>query len=330
MPLPQKMAVLPEQRLSLIWPFRNSALDALGPYEVSHYGRGMNKRYILLITCMATRAIALFPLVSMSSQSFLNALTKFASIYPGLRHIRCDNGTNFRGANTLCSSLVDQFNSELVVGELAQRMIDIKFNCPVAPHTGGLFERLVRSVKRCLHFVMGQNKVDFDAFDTCLFKCSQILNSRPLNSSSNDINAMYCLSPQDFLMPYMVTQKSTFDPPLTYSSAQLRGSWCDARRLAGEFRERWTKEYLLTLQDRPKWVKIQKELYLGQLVLISEPNLPRTHWRLGRVESKLPSLDLITRRYKIKLPDGRFLERHHNVLIPLELEYETGKGDNDQ
>ena len=40
-PIPQKKAVLPEQRLSFIWPFRNSALDALGPYEVSHYGRGI-------------------------------------------------------------------------------------------------------------------------------------------------------------------------------------------------------------------------------------------------------------------------------------------------
>ena len=37
---------------------------------------------------------------------------------------------------------------------------------------------------------------------------------------------------------------------------------------------------------------------------------------------KLPSPDLITRRYRVKLPDNRECERHHNVLVPLELEDE--------
>ena len=63
------------------------------------------------------------------------------------------------------------------------------------------------------------------------------------------------------------------------------------------------------------------ELYEGQLVLISGPDTPRTHWNLGRVEGKVPANDQITRRYKIRMPNGNVLERHHNLLVPLELEY---------
>ena len=106
----------------------------------------------------------------------------------------------------------------------------------------------------------------------------------------------------------MVKTEFTFDPPVTYSSAELRGSWCDARRVAGEFKERWVEEYLVSLRDRQKWGKAQTELYEGQLVLISGPDTPRTHWNLGRVEGKVPANDQITRRYKIRMPNGNVLE----------------------
>ena len=208
-------------------------------------------------------------------------------------------------------------------------MIEMKFNCPYAPHTGGLFERLVRSVKRCLHFILTKHKLDFDAFDTALFKVSSILNSRPLTHGSNDINSMYCLSPRDFLSPYMVTNEYTYDPPITTDSAELRGSWGDMRRIVGEFKERFMEEYIVTLQNRPKWGAVKEEMYEGQLVLVAEPNMPRTHWNLGRVEEKVPSPDGITRRYKVKMTNGHVWERHHNVLVPLELEYKDEKVGNE-
>ena len=321
-PTCQKMSVLPEPRVSLIWPFRSSALDVLGPYDVTHSGRGTNKRYVLLITCPSTRAIALYPLFDMSTQSFLNALTKFQSTYPGVQQIICDQGTNFTGAANLCKELVEEFNTEVKMGELALRHIDFRFNCPYASHTGGVFERLVRNTKRALHFILSSHKITFDSFDTALFKCAFILNSRPLCPSSNDITSMQCLSPQNFLTPYMFSPEFSLDPPVTACSADLRGSWFAVRKVVDHFKDRWTTEYLTTLQNRQKWHKSQEEFYLGQLVLISGPNAPRTQWHIGRVEEKLPSLDSITRRYRIRLPDGRVLERHHNVLVPLEMEHE--------
>ena len=320
-PTAQKMAPLPESRVTIVAPFRDSALDALGPFEITHYGRGVNKRYILLITCMSTRAISLFPLVDMSTQSFLNSLTKFQSIYPGLRRIYCDNGTNFSGAANLCRKLVEEFNSDLGMGEMALRNIEFLFNCPFASHSGGVFERLVRSVKRTLHFVLGHYKTNFDSFDTALFKCSSILNSRPLSYASSDATSSQCLSPQDFLTPYLFDSSFTLDPPVTVNSADLRGSWGEVRRIADHFKDRWQSEYLVTLRNRQKWLKVQKELYIGQLVLISGPNTSRAKWPLGRVEDKLPAIDGITRRYMIRMPEGNVLERHHNLLVPLELEY---------
>ena len=226
------------------------------------------------------------------------------------------------GASNLCEELVKEFNSEVQMGELTLKNVEFRFNCPAAPHTGGVFERLIRNVKRTLHFVLESHKTSYDAFEAALARCAFVVNSRPLCPSSNDAQSSQCLSPQNFLTPYMFCPEFTFDPPVTECSADLQGSWFVLRKIVDHFKDRWLVEYLANLRTRQKWHKTQTEFYIGQLVLIAGPDLPRTHWRIGRVMEKLPFPDLITRRYRVKLPDNRECERHHNVLVPLELEDE--------
>lgn len=65
--------------------------------------------------------------------------------------------------------------------------------------------------------------------------------------------------------------------------------------MADLFWHRWTKEYLLLLQERQKWIDVKKNLNIGDIVLVVDPTSPRGSWPLGRV--------LETR------PDGRGLVR---------------------
>ena len=73
--------------------------------------------------------------------------------------------------------------------------------------------------------------------------------------------------------------------------------------------------------------QVKDTFYVGQIILLSDPVVPRTQWNLGRILEILPSSDGIPRRYKVKMIDGRILERHHNRLIPLELEDKDVKRD---
>ena len=321
-PTDQLMAVLPESRVNFIRPFRVTGLDMLGPIYVKHGGRGQAKRWILLLTCTATRAIMLFPLYDISSQAFLVAMAKFQSVYPGLEEIICDQGSNFKGGETITQFLIDQFNSELVEGELALRNVTFKFNAPGSPHMGGLFERLVRCVKRTLNFIMPHSELHYEAFDAALFRCAYILNSRPLMPCGSDMNDMVPLCSQNFLTPYMFGPSITMDPPVTTRTANLKGSWLEMRRLVNDFKIRWETEYLTVLQNRSKWKCFQIPLFDGQLVLMVESNAPRTDWNMGIVVGALPSDDGIPRRYNVRMANGKVVERHHNRLIPLELEGE--------
>ena len=138
----------------------------------------------------------------------------------------------------------------------------------------------------------------------------------------SDMNDMVPLCSQNFLTPYMFGPSITMDPPVTTRTANLKGSWLEMRRLVNDFKIRWETEYLTVLQNRSKWKCFQIPLFDGQLVLMVESNAPRTDWNMGIVVGALPSDDGIPRRYSVRMANGKVVERHHNRLIPLELEGE--------
>ena len=59
--------------------------------------------------------------------------------------------------------------------------------------------------------------------------------------------------------------------------------WRKVQYLTDVFWKRWISEYLLTLTEREKWLKDQRNVKVGDLVLILEENVPRGKWNLGRI-----------------------------------------------
>lgn len=55
-----------------------------------------------------------------------------------------------------------------------------------APCWGGFFERLVRSVKRCLKKVIGHTRLSYDDLSTLIVEIEGTLNSRPLTFMAAD------------------------------------------------------------------------------------------------------------------------------------------------
>ena len=55
-----------------------------------------------------------------------------------------------------------------------------KFNLERAPWWGGVFERMVRSMKRCLRKVLSNAKLTVDELNTVLVEVEGTLNARPL------------------------------------------------------------------------------------------------------------------------------------------------------
>ncbi len=130
-------------------PFSDVGVDYFGPLEVKR-GRSLLKRYGVLFTCLTSRAVHLEVAHTLNTDSCINAVQRFVCRRGPVSSLMSDNGTNFTGANKELKQSLAALNNGKIQGALIQDGIKWSFNTPAASHQGGIWERLIRSVKQAL------------------------------------------------------------------------------------------------------------------------------------------------------------------------------------
>ena len=139
----QKMADLPADRLTPDKPvFTYVGIDFFGPYMVKR-GRAQVKRYALIFTCLAIRAVHIEITHSLDTDSFLQAISRFIARRGKPDLIRSDNGGSFiRGEREIRDGIA-AWNQDKISDYLVQKTIEWIFNPPLASHYGGTWERCI-------------------------------------------------------------------------------------------------------------------------------------------------------------------------------------------
>jgi len=281
-PIIPEMGQLPSHRLeSFGAPFHNTGMDYFGPITVT-VGRRLEKRYGVLFTCLSTRAVHLEVAHSLSTDSCLLAIRKFICRRGCPEHIYSDNGTNFVGVDNELKKL----NQDTMTGDCTSKGITWHFNPPAAPHMGGSWERLVRSVKVALYAALKQKNPKDEILQTLMVEAEHVVNCHPLTHVSLDPDDEEALTPNHFLMG-----RSSNVQPLAVSAgtdANPREMWKQSEKLADKFWHRWSKEYLPTLLKRTKWHRPSKPVKEGDVVIIMCDNEPRGLWPMGIVKKSIP------------------------------------------
>lgn len=308
-----KMADLPADRVS--GPraaFSHVGLDFFGPYAVKR-GRGTAKRYGCIFTCLTTRAIHIEIAESLSTDSFINALQRFICRRGCPLRIRSDNGTNFVGANKELKQAIKEWNKQRIENYMLQKEITWIFNPPTASHMGGVWERQIRSVRKVLNGIMQQQTLTDESLVTLMCQVEAIINGRPLTRLSEDPEDLEPLTPNHLLL----LRSGPTLPPGKFDEADVyRKHWKQVQYLADQFWQRWTKEYLSTLQVRQKWWnESSKSLKPDDIVLIVDDRSPRNSWSLGRIIETYPGKDGHVRSAKIRTQHTQLVRPVHKLCL---------------
>jgi hypothetical protein len=318
----QKMADLPPDRMSPAPPFTFTGVDFFGPFIIKD-GRKQLKRYGALFTCLVSRAIHIESSNSLNTDSFINTLRRFLARRGPILELRCDNGTNFVGAERELRQAITAIDQDAVREHLLKQHIQWKFNPPAASHMGGVWERQIRTVRKVLSPLFREfgERLDDESFRTLLCEVEAIVNSRPLTSVSDNPDDLDPLTPN-----HLLTMKSVvLAPPGQFQrdDIYLRKRWRRVQYLANQFWTRWRREYLLTLQQRTKWNQPRRSLHVGDVVLLVDDTISRNHWSMGRITKTEPDKKGFVRSVHVKTQSSGFRRPIDKLVLLLPIEEQS-------
>ena len=321
---------MPTERVSEEPPFTNTGLDFAGPLYVRIPSQSQSKEsekvYVALFSCASTRAVHLELVENLSVPTFLQAFRRFTSRRGLPSTIFTDNAKTFKAASR---EVIGIFKSKEAERYFVNRGVVWKYIIERAPWHGGFYERMVRSVKRCLKKSIGTGSVTFGELRTLLIEIETTINNRPLTFIYDDEEGLsYALTPSHLIYGRQISSHLNhrhYEIVSTITTLTKRAN--HQQRILDQFTKQWRKEYLLSLRESAKLsAKPSKDtikIKIGEIVILRNDSTKRVFWKFGKVDELIPSKDGIIRAAKVRVQgDGRkqvLLRRPIQHLIPLEV-----------
>ncbi|XP_066260433.1 uncharacterized protein [Euwallacea similis] len=220
------------------------------------------------------RAVHLELVTDLSKESFILSLRRFVARRGKPSAVYSDNGTNFVSAHSELKDLgqfIIQNNDELT-SKLCNEGIELHFIPPQSPHFDGLWEAGVKSMKFHLKRVVSNTPLTFEYFYTLLSEVEAIINSRPLSPLSFDPEDLTPLTPGHLLIGRQLSSWLSAD--LRSLPTNRLSLYQHLQQLRQHIWSRWSKEYVVELQQRIKWRQNYDNLTEGSLVLVKDDNAP--------------------------------------------------------
>jgi len=181
------------------------------------------------------------------------------------KEIQSDNGTNLKRAEKELDQALDEVVKPHVDAKLNEERTGWHFVPPSAPHTGGSWERLVRS-----NLKSGTPR-----------KETRQLTDIPLDPPSPEALTH---------MHFLIGTSSALQSPSEFDDRdeQLFKKWRSSQRLVDRFWKRWVKKNPLTLQRRAKGHGVAVPVTVGDMVGGLHEPLKREVWLPGVLVAVYP------------------------------------------
>ena len=167
----------------------------------------------------------------------------------------------------------------------------MEVNPPSSPWMGGVWESLVKSVKRSLKVITRDRVFTEESLYTFLCEVESVINNRPLTTTSDSISYFEALTHNHFLLVTKVTNYALC--PFNPREINYRQKWRTVQAALNMFWTRCLSEYLPSLTDRKKWTTNSRNLEIEDLVILVSKNPVLSAWSTGRVIETYPTVELL-------------------------------------
>ena len=275
------------------------------------------KAYIVLFTCMSTRAIHLELVLSNHAEEFLNAFIRFVSVCGmGIKYYS-DNAKYFKAADAALKAEMLKRNTKLSTYDRIK--YEWHFQSPCSGAAGGMWERCIQMVKKSFFKVTRHQTLNYPEMVTVLRKITALLNDRPLCKVSEERDQV--------LTPSMLTIGRRINPwvdecqqPHRFVTEDLTIRWNLRQQVTDAVWKTFVDEYVVELQERGKWQTKQPNLKIGDIVLVEKPLFKKHTWPLYKVVGINPGRDGMVRSVDLYKAYEKhpYIRRSIRNVFPLE------------
>ena len=301
----QQMAKIRPEGLVVCRPWTFVSLDFAGPYKVRGVvnSRARMKCWVLVYVCRSTKAVCLLATCGYSTQSFLLRHAEFVARMGAPSKIVSDRGVQLVSAGIVLAGKESPGKWDWKRVTRDNSTSSWEFVPIGSQHRNGLPEATVKVLKKSLAHALHPGVVlAYDELVTLLSRISYSINQRPLglantSQSSQQEDNMVPLTPNMMLLG----RSSNESPPLDYSEDDRFCSRLSyVSTVETTWWKKWVKEVLPTLLPYTRWRKQQKNLSVGDVVMMWYTGNMKDHYRLARIVEVFPDQKGLVRTVRVK------------------------------
>ncbi|XP_063979062.1 uncharacterized protein LOC135163514 [Diachasmimorpha longicaudata] len=149
------------------------------------------------------------------------------------------------------------------------------------------------STKYHLRRVLGTTTLTYEELNTILVQIEACLNSRSIVPMRDDPDDLQALTPRHFLIEEPLQLLP--EPSQLNTNINKITRWNLVTQKIQQFWSRWSRECLQRYHSIYKWNQQQRNIKVGDMVLMINDDLPPAHWPVARVIAVRPGADGLVR-----------------------------------
>ena len=321
-------------------PYTDIFVDHMGPFKVKD-GVERYKVYVLVLTCLYTRAINLKVCKDLTTDEFLRSFQMHTFEWGLPRRVFSDLGSSLvAAANTITSMFSDDsFGNYFVENGIKAPVFEQYYKG--CSSLGSMVEICVKMTKRLIHATIKNNALSVADFEFLMCEVVHVVNRRPVAFRDclrdfSDFNVDEPITPEQLLHGYHLPSANVV-PALEDSAGdesvvdadfspvtKVADVAAQLRKVRKNLRDVYNREFVPKLieqaTDRASRYKpiIHHGLTMGDIVLLKEENCKPVQYPMAIVkEITVNDLDEVVGAVLLKGSTGELVKRHSSVIIPL-------------